>query len=299
MNLGIAQAALNKSKVVQCVTLCLVQTLHSFQRRPVTQLACVCWYLCFVPAVWSLLTVLQLTAYRNLNKVTRLPFSIGRSTLMPTSTWGTWYERLSYILFSVRADSVLISMITQYLDIGRHDDAIAAFKSAITLQRDHANSWNNLGLFYENMSKWSCTAAEECIFTIDDNTLDLYAYQCSSLNQYLKWFVNLMLLKWHYNGLWAWIMAYALHLANCCSILEIVRSRIDVTFHLCISFIFIIDLHYAWPSCSHLYSVIAQKVALIESFPICILLEPMHDMLYRNVQGSRGYNAGSHQCHAR
>jgi len=120
----------------------------SEKREPITQLACVLVSM-FCASSMEFINSTS-TAYRNLNKVTRLPFSIGRSTLMPTSTWGTWYGSLS---FSVRADSVQISMFTQYLDIGRHDDAVAAFKSAITLQRDHANSWNNLGLFYENMSK--------------------------------------------------------------------------------------------------------------------------------------------------
>ena len=41
----------------------------------------------------------------------------------------------------------------QYLETGRHNDAIAAFKSAIVFQKDHINSWNNLGLLYEDMSK--------------------------------------------------------------------------------------------------------------------------------------------------
>lgn len=41
----------------------------------------------------------------------------------------------------------------QYIDVGRHSDAIAAFKTAIELQRAHSNAWNNLGKLYENLGR--------------------------------------------------------------------------------------------------------------------------------------------------
>ena len=47
-----------------------------------------------------------------------------------------------------------ISLLLQYIDTGQYTEAIVAFKTAISLQKDHSNAWTNLGLLYENLSEY-------------------------------------------------------------------------------------------------------------------------------------------------
>lgn len=43
---------------------------------------------------------------------------------------------------------------SQYIDTGRPGDAMSAFNTAISQQREHSNAWINLGLLYEDLSQY-------------------------------------------------------------------------------------------------------------------------------------------------
>ena len=68
-----------------------------------------------------------------------------------------WYcDREEFIIHILEIyNCMLCSYTLQYIDTGRHSDAIATFRAAIDQQRDHSNAWNNLALLYENLSKYT------------------------------------------------------------------------------------------------------------------------------------------------
>ncbi len=63
--------------------------------------------------------------------------------------------------------------VVQYIDVGRHSHAIAAFKTAIDLQSHHSNSWNNLGKLYENMGKELLHTSHESVYSYTPRWLTL------------------------------------------------------------------------------------------------------------------------------
>lgn len=68
--------------------------------------------------------------------------------------------------FVFRNASDVSYLSSQYIDTGRPADAVSAFNTAISQEREHSNAWINLGLLYEDLSQYTTALLLLCMTTV-------------------------------------------------------------------------------------------------------------------------------------
>lgn len=129
--------------------------VHSLVYWHVT-IICAPFSLCMQEAEQSYLTAIQHRrkypdAYYNLGNLVMRPFRTSQHACTSSAWFSDQDTAVIWRVHDYYTLQQLLLLISQYIDTGRPDDAIRAFKSAIAIESDHALSWTNLGLLLENL----------------------------------------------------------------------------------------------------------------------------------------------------